>query len=595
MVAKRTLVTTALESTWPEKSPILFLGSWCCSFSRKEYISSLNFDIAHYHWDDRNKLAKDYKNLELIYEFYLEYFSKKLNKIHNQSYSRRYWRILIGPWLYTCIQVLYDRWYMLYSTINKSESFNIFSLDKEFSDLICDDLDAFNASIEKDEWNEVLYSMIVKNFFSKQVTIKTITQKKPTTQKINFKRDKTKFTNKGKNLKSLIKLFLNTLSSFFVRRSDVFIIAPHMSYYKQFLLNIKLRQFPALWFRKSKKIDCDQKPILRNNIKTSSPGIYEDFEDVLDFMLFKLIPKSYLEGFNVLKKLTKSQGWPKSPRYIFTSNAYSSDEIFKCWAGEKVENGSKLIIGQHGGNFGMTPMATHEAHQIKISDKWLSWGWNDTSEDKIISVGNFKSKIKKSNKRSDGNALLVSMTLPKYSYYLYSVPIAGQVASYFEDQLSFADALPEYIKKKLTIRTYPQDREWDQIARWQNRFGNISFDNSNNSLIKSLASSRIFIGTYNATTYIETFSVNMPTILFWNPNHWEINTNSMDYFSKLVDVNILHYSPESAAAHLENIWTEIDDWWFSDDVQKVVNDFTYRYSKENRNIVDSIASQLKLN
>ena len=595
MVAKKTLVTTALESTWPEKGLILFLGSWCCSFSRKEYISSLNYEIAHYHWDDRNKLAKDYKNLELIYEFYLDDFSKKLNKIHNQSYSKRYWRILIGPWLYTCIQVLYDRWYMLYSTINKSETLNIFSLDKEFSDLICDDLDAFNASIENDEWNEVLYSTIVKFFFPKQVTIKTITQKKPTRQKINFKRDEIKSINKRNNLKSTIKLFLNILSGFFVRRSDVFIIAPHMSYYKQFLLSIKLRQFPALWFRKSKKIACDQKPILRNHIKTSSPGIYEDFEAVLNFMLFKLIPKSYLEGFNVLKKLTKSQGWPKSPRSIFTSNAYSSDEIFKCWAGEKVENGSKLIIGQHGGNFGMTPMATHEAHQIKISDKWLSWGWSDASEDKIISVGNFKSKIKKSNKRSDGNALLASMTLPKYSYYLYSVPIAGQVASYFEDQLSFADALPECIKKKLIIRTYPLDREWDQIRRWQNRFGNISFDNSGNSLIKSLASSRIFIGTYNATTYLETFSVNMPTILFWNPNHWEINANSMDYFSKLVDVNILHYSPESAAAHLENIWNEIDDWWFSDDVQKVVNDFTYRYSKENRNIVDSIASQLKLN
>jgi len=243
----------------------------------------------------------------------------------------------------------------------------------------------------------------------------------------------------------------------------------------------------------------------------------------------------------------------------------------------------------------MTPMAIHESHQIKISDKWLSWGWDDAIEHKIIPVGNFKSKIKKSKKRSEGDVLLASMTLPKYSYYLYSVPIAGQVASYFEEQLSFADALPEHIRNRLRIRTYPIDRGWEQVKRWQNRFENISFDNGNNSLIQSIASSRIFIGTYNATTYLETFSVNMPTILFWNPNHWEINSESMKYFSKLVEVNILHYSPESAAAHLEDIWNKIDDWWFSDNVQKAVDTFTYKFSKENRNVVDSIASQLKPN
>ena len=43
---------------------------------------------------------------------------------------------------------------------------------------------------------------------------------------------------------------------------------------------------------------------------------------------------------------------------------------------KKVEQGSRLVIG-HGGNFGMTPMAIHETHQIDISDKWLSWGWEN--------------------------------------------------------------------------------------------------------------------------------------------------------------------------------------------------------------------------
>ncbi len=185
------------------------------------------------------------------------------------------------------------------------------------------------------------------------------------------------------------------------------------------------------------------------------------------------------------------------------------------------------------------------------------------------------------------------MTLPKFSYYLYSVPIAGQVGEYFNDQLEFADALPDYIRQKLRVRLYPVDRDWDQRSRWQSRCDQISFDSGKRSLLDSLSHSRIFVGTYNATTYLETFSVNMPSILFWNPRHWEVTTETMFYFGRLIDVGILHTSPQSAAAHLGKIWNEVDDWWFSDQVQDVIDDFNRRYSMYNPQVVSSIAKHLK--
>lgn len=584
MVTKKNLVTTAIESTWPSKGSILFLGSWCCSFSRREYISSLEYEIAPYHWDDREKLANDYKNLVLIYEFYLIELTKKLNEIHNKEYSPRYWRILIGPWLYTCIQVIFDRWFMLKQITNNDKKFNMLCLDKNFSSLVCDDLDAFNIAIEKDVWNEQLYAFLANKFFSSDIKI-SFQKKYKTNEKI--------FLTKKNHVKSFVKWVCNTLSSLVSRNKDIFIIAPHMSISSQILLNLKLSQFPVFWFRESKKEISAQKPFLRRIVLNASSGIDKEFEDVLNNLLFKLIPKCYLEGFSNLEKLSNSQKWPESPKSIFTSNAYSTDEVFKCWAGKRVDEGSKLIIGQHGGNFGMTPMAIHEDHQIKISDKWLSWGWGDKNESKIIPVGNFKSKRKKINNAPEGDALLVSMTLPKYSYYLYSVPIAGQISKYFDDQLSFANALPCHIQKKLRIRIYPHDREWNQIKRWQSKFPNMKFDIGKKTLITSLKKSRIFIGTYNATTYLETFTANMPTILFWNPNHWEIKDESVEYFQKLVNVNILHHSPHSAAKHLENIWNHIDDWWGSDHVQKAVKDFNKQYSNNNIDIISSIAKQLK--
>ena len=59
-MVKRLLVTTALEETWPtDGQPILFLGEWCKLFDRKHVWEKLDYTLATYHWDDRDKLYQD--------------------------------------------------------------------------------------------------------------------------------------------------------------------------------------------------------------------------------------------------------------------------------------------------------------------------------------------------------------------------------------------------------------------------------------------------------------------------------------------------------------------------------------------------------
>ena len=58
------LVTTALEDTWPEPDkPTLFLGEWCKLHLRKNYWKNFISKTVPYHWDDRDKLYKDYQYL----------------------------------------------------------------------------------------------------------------------------------------------------------------------------------------------------------------------------------------------------------------------------------------------------------------------------------------------------------------------------------------------------------------------------------------------------------------------------------------------------------------------------------------------------
>ena len=117
-----TLVTTALEETWPDDNqPVLFLGEWCRLYSRKTVWEKLDSVVAPYHWDDREKLYKDYLYLQGLYEELLVELAVKLNTIHGGNHSVRYWRIIVGPWLGYFIQMLFDRWAMLQQVVRDND------------------------------------------------------------------------------------------------------------------------------------------------------------------------------------------------------------------------------------------------------------------------------------------------------------------------------------------------------------------------------------------------------------------------------------------------------------------------------------------
>ena len=84
---------------------------------------------------------------------------------------------------------------------------------------------------------------------------------------------------------------------------------------------------------------------------------------------------------------------------------------------------------------------------------------------------------------------------------------------------------------------------------------------------------RLFISTHNATTYLDTFSLNLPTIIYWNPKYWEVNDYSRIFFDELEEVGIFHKDPISAAELVASVWDDIDSWWNSEQVQLARKNF----------------------
>ena len=107
----------------------------------------------------------------------------------------------------------------------------------------------------------------------------------------------------------------------------------------------------------------------------------------------------------------------------------------------------------------------------------------------------------------------------------------------------------------------------------------VKVDSGQQNIRNLIKKSRLFISTYNATTYLESMAWNVPTIIFWDENCWELKEEAKPYFELLKSVGIFHNSPESAAKHMTNIWDNVDDWWLSDSVQSARVTFCNQFSK----------------
>ena len=115
------LGTTANHHYWDKNQKILFLGEWCRLYRHRSIWSELDAEVLPYHWDDRKKYRQDYFYVDSLYEKYLNLLSKEMNQLHQVDHSNRYWRFIIGPWLYFFIGIFYDRFLSICGAIKSKK------------------------------------------------------------------------------------------------------------------------------------------------------------------------------------------------------------------------------------------------------------------------------------------------------------------------------------------------------------------------------------------------------------------------------------------------------------------------------------------
>ena len=153
------LITTSDKRSWGSHQNNIFLGSWCESFGKE---NPENLKIQNYHWDDKEKFERDIQYLNDLYETKLDELSIAMNKIHNETNNKSFWRIIIGPWLRFLNDSVFDRYENVSSLKKLHKIENTLILQYKLSDWAPSNFAGFYKQFTSDAWNHVVFSECIK-------------------------------------------------------------------------------------------------------------------------------------------------------------------------------------------------------------------------------------------------------------------------------------------------------------------------------------------------------------------------------------------------------------------------------------------------
>lgn len=254
-----------------------------------------------------------------------------------------------------------------------------------------------------------------------------------------------------------------------------------------------------------------------------------------------------------------------------------------------------MCVGQHGGHYGTGKFAANEEHEIQIADRYYSWGWKYQGVGTIRPMPSGK-LIGNIDYQQYGKILIVLMELPRYHYLSYAAAIAGQYLYYLDDLFDLLGGITPDLKERVRVRTYPHDYGWGVKKRISDMgFANLldSEADLRKGFRRRLGECRLCVTTYNATTYLETMTLNFPTLIYFDPEYWEVNEMALPFFNVLERAGILHYSAGSLAAKIEEVQDNTMVWWMGDDVQRAKNEFVNQFANSSDSFVHDWRDEIK--
>lgn len=498
-----------------------------------------------------------------------------LNALHASALSIRYWETLIGHLTSNFIVNAYFYWKQYEYLFSKTAPGTKvkFVTDKKTEYTVPNDLAGYLSMSVEEEYQSFLASVILSKFCDYE---------------LNGYNSSIVATDKeapGKKRRSVM-FFFNDISTYVYSRVNsihFYQIVPFFKF-EYFRMHIACGQIPLPFFsRDSPHVESEEDlSVLRKTYLISGSGsVNTPFEHFVRENILGILPKQLIEDYKGYCKASLKLYGKKKPEFIVVSNLIAPVlflEHIACAA----ETGSKVILLQHGGAYGILEKFWQQDHDIFCSDIYGSWGWTLKDQKRVVKAASFRMALLKNEKKVPHKKGLVVYTLtnPKIPYEIISSYIGPDDISYLKGIKIFSETLLLPIKKEVTVRMHPGFLDHSEIACWQSFFPDSVVDYRNINGFSLMLSANLIVITYNATVILEAFVLNIPVVAFWDFEILIMTPEAREAHQGLIDAKVLFTDPQEAAFHINNVYNNIEDWWFSEMVQSAVSEFKKTYANE---------------
>lgn len=572
----RTLVVSDIGVRASGGKPVLLMGQHCITEKNRNFLQDYDYVVSPPVRMATDERLEDLRMVREVERSILPDLSNALNSLHDFNYSDRAWRIIVGHWLRRFIQVCLNRKNAITTCYQNYSVEKLILLDRRQIPLAPADSSDAVIKFSSAEWNEAFIGKIASDYNLGHIEYFTKPENKaaPTLNHRSSKRSRT--------INALLNGY-NSIGKCFRTDESPLFISTYLPIRTLLATQIRLGEFPTLERAEQVSFPYQYNQTMREKIANvvSGSNCSSEFESYVRKVISSFIPVSYIENFKDYFWAANRRSWPKKPNFIFTSNNFDTNDLFKIYTASKVELGASYVVGQHGNNYGTNRFSTPTIEE-ETSSKFLTWGWKgDRRNYRPTFCLKDPSKTLGSFKHANGVILLNALHFPWRHNTWDDV---HEFEEYWEEQFLFVKNLEIDVRRRLVVRLHPaqKDHEGDHLEKWRSIDSDILIEKEGQSFFKSLKKSSLVVHTYDSTGLLETVAGNFPSIAFWQNNLSHVFPHMLGEYKGLVENSIVHLSPESAARHVNTYVENVSNWWETDELQTFRAKFVNRLCRKER-------------
>ena len=277
------------------------------------------------------------------------------------------------------------------------------------------------------------------------------------------------------------------------------------------------------------------------------------------------LPVEVLEAFKAIDIFCSELDLDR-PDIVFSNSGLHSKSLFNHIVAKWCERGTKLWYAQHGGSYGIEKNLPVQAYEIRVSEKFFSWGWKEKSNKVLPMPPVYSYKAK--NRVAQGKDLSIYLNCcdyPEVQFRLSCQPSNGLLQEFYRATNEFLDCINEEID--ICIRPYPHEYDYPFTELLKSKFPAATFDHSRLRPTVRYHKHDLIVHNYFNTSALESLAMNIPTICFYSSATLNFDDSFLASELILRKLGILHSTASSAAEFICNEDFNLNKWWMSDELQ----------------------------